>query len=326
MRAAIEFRDVTLVRRTQEELHYDLKRTLLNIARGRRPQVRRHTVIDRVELRIEHGEKVGIIGPNGSGKSTALKLMAGVLRPTRGTVTTEGTLSALIEIGVGFDPDLTLVDNILFYGVLLGFEETLIRAHVDAILDFAELSEIRDQPTKTLSSGMGARLGFAIATEFRPDVLLLDEVFAVGDERFRRKCGARLDRFWDAHSTIVIVSHDLSHLARMCDRIVWLENGRIRYDGPAAQAVSRYLETVPTANAFRSGEELIALAAGRESGEILIRTNASADSAEMFLVRAGQRHRIASDEWYVRTGVSTAEAIQVDSAIVTEIPEGDPVR
>lgn len=322
---AIELRGVTLVRRTQEELHYDLKRTLLNLARGRLRKIKRQTVIDGLDLRIGHGEKVGVIGANGSGKSTALKLIAGVLRPTRGTVVVDGSLSPLLEIGIGLEPELTLVDNVVYYGVLLGFDEALVRAHVDAILDFAELSPIRDQLTKTLSSGMSARLGFAIATEFRPDILLLDEVFAVGDERFRRKCSARLDRFWDAHSTIVLVSHDLAHLARTCERVVWIDAGRVRFDGPAEAAIKHYLDTVPTATAFRSGEELIALAAAREDGELLIRSD-GASGVAMFVVRAGHRHPIATDVCYGRVGFRADDVISVDEAIVSEIPEGEAIR
>ncbi len=327
MAAAVELRDVTLVRRTQEELHYDLKRTVLNMVRGRPREIRRHTILKQVSLRIPHGEKIGIIGPNGSGKSTLLKLIAGVLRPTLGTVAIEGTLTPLIEIGVGFDPDLTLVDNIIYYGVLLGQEESVVRAHVDAILDFAELSSIRDQPTKTLSSGMGARLGFAIATEFRPDVLLLDEVLSVGDERFRRKCAARIDRFWDANSTIVLVSHDLGYIARTCDRVIWFENGQVRFDGPATVGAEKYLASVPATNAFRHGDELIALAEDRANGEIVVRgTSPTEQGMKVFLIRAGRRHWVTSEEWYGRTGYSWEDILHVDDAVILEVPEGDVIR
>ncbi len=318
---AIDLRDVTLIRRTQQELHYDIKRTLLNLTRGLRRNVKRHTVIDSLNVRIAHGEKVGIIGPNGSGKSTLLKLIAGVLTPTEGVVEVEGSLAPLIEIGVGFDPELNLVDNILYYGVLLGHEEAVVRAHVESILEFAELVEIRDQPTKTLSSGMSARLGFAIATEFRPDILLLDEVLAVGDERFRRKCGARIERFWDAHSTIVLVSHDLAHIARTCERVVWLDEGKARFDGDASTAVKLYLDSVPESKSFRSGEDLIAMAAASENGELLIRARSAEPEAKIFLVQDGHRRKIGADEWYGWSGFSSYEVIMVDEAIIEQIPE-----
>jgi ABC-2 type transport system ATP-binding protein len=190
--AAIVLDSVTLSRRTQEELHYDVKGSLLRLFQFRGRGARRRTVLQDVSLQVEHGEKLGIIGPNGSGKSTLLKIIAGILQPTSGTKTVDGTISPLIELGVGFDTELSLVDNILYYGVLLGHEEDLVRAHIDEILDFAELTEYRDEPTKTLSSGMNARLSFAIATEFRPEIILVDEVLSVGDERFRRKCQARI--------------------------------------------------------------------------------------------------------------------------------------
>jgi ABC-type polysaccharide/polyol phosphate transport system ATPase subunit len=322
--AAIELRDVTLVRRTQEELHYDLKRTLFDLVSGRVRKVRRHTVLDNVSFRVGLGEKVALIGPNGSGKSTMLKVIAGVLRPTRGRSSVEGTLSPLIELGVGFDPELSLVDNIVYYGVLLGHDEAVVRASIDGILDFAELRPLRDHPTKTLSSGMQARLGFAIATEFRPDILLLDEVLSVGDERFLRKSAVRLDRFWDAHSTIVLVSHDLSYVTRTCNRAIWLDHGTIRFDGPAMEAVQRYLNTVPGANAFRAGAELVAVARESERGEIVVRGTSPTDQGmKVFLIRDGVRHWIATPEWYARTGYVWEDIIHVDDNVILEVPEGD---
>ena len=327
MAAAVELRGVSLVRRTQEELHYDLKRTTLDILRGRTRHVRRNRVLDAIDLRIEHGEKVGLVGPNGSGKSTLLKLVAGVLAPTRGTIATEGSIAPLIEIGVGFDPELTLVDNVVYYGVIMGHEQSLVRRHVDAILDFAELGSIRDQPTKTLSSGMSARLGFAIATEFRPDILLLDEVLAVGDERFRRKCAARIERFWDANSTIVLVSHDLVSIARTCDRVVWVDGGRIQFDGPAEAGVERYLASVPGTNGFSSGADLVELARCSKGGEIAVRgTSPTPQGFQVFLVRGdGLRHWISNDEFYAKTNYAWEDIIHVDDALILEVPEGERI-
>ncbi len=324
MAAAVAISAVTLIRRTQEELHYDLKRTLLNLLRGRRRKVTRHTIFSNLNISVAKGEKIGVIGPNGSGKSTLLKLIAGVLQPTRGSVRTQGSIAPLIELGAGFDPELTLVDNIIYYAVLLGYRESIVREHVDSILEFAELSAIRDQPTKTLSSGMGARLAFAIATEFRPDILLLDEVLAVGDEHFRRKCSARIDRFWDAHSTIVLVSHDLAFIARTCDRVVWLDGGTVRFDGPSLIGTEKYLDTVPEANAFQNGEELIALAESNERREIVVRgTSPTEQGMKVFLIRDGRRHWVTSQQWYDKTGYSWENIIHVDDAVILEIPEGE---
>jgi ABC-type polysaccharide/polyol phosphate transport system ATPase subunit len=324
--AAVEMREVTLVRRTQEELQYDLKRTALRFVRGHTRGVRRRTVLDRIDLHVEHGEKIGLIGPNGSGKSTVLKLIAGVLQPTRGTVAVEGTVAPLIEIGVGFDPELNLVDNIVYYGVLMGHDEGLVREHVDAILDFAELGPIREQPTKTLSSGMSARLGFAIATEFRPDVLLLDEVLAVGDERFRRKCAARIERFWDAKSTIVLVSHDLVYIARSCDRVIWMDGGQIHFDGDASEGVEHYLRSVPSINGFTRGDQLIELAASTKQGEIAVRgTSPTEQGLQIFLIRDGLRHWIHKDQFYERTGYVWDDIIHVSDAVILEVPEGERI-
>jgi ABC-type polysaccharide/polyol phosphate transport system ATPase subunit len=315
---------VTLQRRTQEEFHYDLKRTFFELLRGRVRRARRRTVLRDVSLSAEFGEKIAIIGANGSGKSTMLKVIARVLKPTRGVVRVLGTVAPLIELGVGFEPELSLVDNIVYYGVLLGHSEEAVRDSVDAILEFAELSEVRDEPTKTLSSGMSARLAFAVATQFRPDILLLDEVLAVGDERFRRKCAERLERFWDAHSTIVIVSHDLAYIARSCDRAIWIDHGTVRFDGPTAECVEHYLATVPSSNAFASGQDVIASAQSNPRGEIVVRGTSPTDQGQkVFLVRDGCRHWVQSSDWYARTGYGWDDIVHIEDAVILEIPEGE---
>ncbi len=319
-RAAIAMDGVTLIRRTQEELHYDLKRGVLQLLSGRRTRPRRRTVIDNLSLQLEHGEKVGVIGPNGSGKSTLLKLMAGILVPTKGAVAVDGTLAPLIELGVGFDPDLSLTDNIVYYGVLLGHAESLVRAHVDEILDFAELVDNRDEPTKTLSSGMAARLSFAIATEFRPDILLVDEVLSVGDERFRRKCAARIDRFWDERSTIVLVSHDMLTVSRNCTRVIWLDHGRLQFDGSSEEAAQRYLSTIPAVLSFRRGEELVALASAHARGEIIVRGTSGDET--LFVIRDGRRHYVPSTQWCIDVGYTNEDVLMVDDEVIRQVPEG----
>jgi ABC-type polysaccharide/polyol phosphate transport system ATPase subunit len=237
---AILVRNVSLWRRTQEEFHYDLKRFIFAVFSGKFRAPKRRQVLRDVSLVVQPGEKIGIIGANGSGKSTLLKIICGILQPTTGTVAVTGNIAPLIELGAGFDVELSLVDNVIYYGLLLGIERKLMQEHLDAILDFAELQEHRSEPVKTLSSGMVARLGFAIATEFRPDVLILDEVLSVGDESFKRKSKERIDALWDEHVTIVVVSHDLEFIARACDRAVWIEQGSLMCDGPAHETVLRY--------------------------------------------------------------------------------------
>lgn len=322
--AAIELRGVTLRRRTQEELHYDLKRTFFDVLRGRVRRARKRTVLDNVSFTVPPGEKLAIIGANGSGKSTILKMIARVLEPTAGTVRVRGTLSPLIELGAGFEGELSLVDNILYYGVLLGHDEATVRANVEGILEFAELSEMRDAPTKTLSSGMSARLAFAIATQFRPDVLLLDEVLAVGDERFRRKCADRLERFWDAHSTIVLVSHDMAYIARTCERVIWVDHGVVRFDGATEEGVRHYLDTVPSGAGFARGADLIDVARKNPRGEIVVRGTSPTDQGrKVFLIRDGRRHWVTSPQWYDKVGYGWDDIVHVDDTVILEVPEGD---
>jgi homopolymeric O-antigen transport system ATP-binding protein len=319
-RAAISLSGVTLIRRTQEELHYDLKRSLFRLISGRARRVRRRTVLSDVSLRIERGEKVGIIGPNGSGKSTLLKVIAHILRPTRGVCAVEGTIAPLIELGVGFDAELSLVDNIIYYGVLLGHPEENVRAHVDDILDFAELADHRDEPTKILSSGMAARLSFAIATEFRPEILLIDEVLSVGDERFRRKCAARIERFWDEHSTIVLVSHDMLTIGRTCNRVLWLDGGRLQFDGPAAAAAEQYLATIPTALSFKRGQDLLDLADAHDRGEVLVRGKSG--HPQLYIIRGGRRHWVSSTAWCEEHGYGGDDVLLVDDDVIMQVGEG----
>jgi ABC-type polysaccharide/polyol phosphate transport system ATPase subunit len=319
--AAIALDNVTLTRRTQEELHYDLKRTLFRVFSMQKSPVRKRTVLSEISLRVGHGEKLGIIGPNGSGKSTLLKVIAGILKPTTGKTRVNGSISPLIELGVGFDAELSLVDNILYYGVLLGHPEALVKQHVHDILDFAELTEYQNQPIKTLSSGMGARLSFAIATEFRPDIILIDEVLSVGDERFRRKCEARISRFWDEHSTILFVSHDMNTISHMCERVIWLDHGRIQFDGAFRQAMELYLSTVPSVANFRRGEDLVLLADAHERRELIVR--GTSGSPILYLVRGGRRHYIGTLEWCHRHAYTANDVTVVEDSVILEIPEGD---
>lgn len=250
---AIELRDVSLWRRTQEELAYDLKRIVLQSLEGHFKRPVQRCVLQGIDLTIERGEKFGIIGPNGAGKSTLLKIICGILRATTGDVRVDGRIAPLIELGAGFDNDLSVIDNIIYYGVLLGFARAEMRARIGPILEFAELEDYGKAPLKALSSGMVARLGFAIATDHRPDILILDEVFAVGDASFSRKSLARMEEFWDAHSTILFVSHGLDFIATECDRALWLDQGTIVDVGPADDVCKRYLNSVYSEAFSRNG-------------------------------------------------------------------------
>lgn len=234
---------VSLWRRTQEEFSYDLKKTLLSIFEGKYRQPAKKLVLNDINLVVEKGEKIGIIGGNGAGKSTLLKVICGILQATHGSVRVRGNIAPLIELGAGFDPEISVIDNIQLYGVLLGFPRADMKARAPQILEFAELQDYALVPVKGLSSGMIARLGFAIATEVQPDILILDEVLSVGDESFKNKCKQRMDKFWDRHATVLVVSHDLAFVRDSCEKAVWLDKGTVKYIGKADDTVDCYLQT-----------------------------------------------------------------------------------
>ncbi len=195
-----------------------------------------------VSFEVRAGETLGIIGRNGSGKSTLLKIIAGIFPPTTGTVEVNGSVSPLIELGAGFHPELTGRENIILGGALLGVDPVEMEVKVASIVAFAELEQFLDVPVKQYSSGMFARLGFAVATEIDPDILLVDEILAVGDEAFQQKCLERMSNFRRQGKTIVFVSHDLSGVQSLCDRVLLLDNGRVITEGTPEEAIARYHE------------------------------------------------------------------------------------
>jgi ABC-type polysaccharide/polyol phosphate transport system ATPase subunit len=217
-----------------------VKEWLLAAARGRGPAPEPCWALQDVSLALPAGAAVGLVGDNGSGKSTLLKLIAGILGPTRGRLAVEGRVSALLELGAGFHPDFTGRENVFLNGALLGLSRREVAARLEAIVAFAELEGAIDAPVKTYSSGMYMRLAFAVATHVDPEVLVVDEVLAVGDARFARKCLARMRRFREAGVTILLVSHDASAVRALCDRAVWLEAGRVMADGEATTVLERY--------------------------------------------------------------------------------------
>jgi len=194
-----------------------------------------------VTLKIEKGVTVGVIGRNGAGKSTLLRLISRIYKPDIGSVTVRGTVGALIELGAGFHPELTGRENILINGIILGLTREQIRSRFDEIVEFAELRDAIDEPVRTYSSGMHVRLGFSIASYVDPEVLLLDEVLAVGDEAFSRKCLERMNRFKREGKTIVLVSHALDMVKKWCDHAVWLHEGMLKVEGSPGEVISSYL-------------------------------------------------------------------------------------
>jgi lipopolysaccharide transport system ATP-binding protein len=200
-----------------------------------------------VSLRVEAGESVGLIGHNGAGKTTVLRLLAGITRPTRGHARTSGRLASLINLGAGFHPELTGRENIFLNGVILGLSRREVKARFDEIVDFADLGPYIDTPLKRYSSGMYARLGFAVAAHVDPDVLLVDEVLSVGDVAFQDRSIRKMLSFRDSGRAILFVSHNLSAVEMMCQRAVWLDHGTVRQAGPTAAVVRAYLDAVDEA-------------------------------------------------------------------------------
>lgn len=193
-----------------------------------------------VSVKIKPGEVVGIVGLNGSGKSTLLKVISGILAPSEGTVKTHGSISPMIELGAGFDMELTARENIFLNGSVLGFSRDFLTEKYDEILDFAELRDFEDVAIKNFSSGMVARLGFAIATLVKPDILIVDEILAVGDFLFQQKCENRISELMSGGTTVLIVSHTIEQIERLCSRVIWLDHGVTKMDGATAEVCAQY--------------------------------------------------------------------------------------
>lgn len=195
-----------------------------------------------VNLTVRKGEAWGIVGTNGSGKSTLLKLICGILKPYRGSVTVNGTIAPLIELGAGFDGELTARENIILNGTLLGYSESFMKEQFDQIVDFAELWDFLDMPIKNYSSGMSARLGFAVATMVQPDILICDEVLSVGDFKFQEKCEARMKHMLETGTTLLYVSHSIESVEKLCDHALWISKGKEVMQGEAAEICKAYME------------------------------------------------------------------------------------
>lgn len=193
-----------------------------------------------VSFEVHKGDSVGLIGLNGSGKSTMLKTIAGVLKPTKGSVTVAGSIAPLIELGAGFDMDLTARENVFLNGALLGYARSEMETYYNDIVDFSELHNFMDVPVKNFSSGMVSRLAFAIATIGIPDILIVDEVLSVGDFQFQEKCERRIQNMMEHGTTILFVSHSIDQVQKICSKIVWLEQGRMKCFGDAAEICDEY--------------------------------------------------------------------------------------
>lgn len=240
MNSIIDVNDVSMRFIMEQERTNTMKEYLVKLVR-RRLRFSRFTALEGVSFKVRPGESLALIGKNGSGKSTMLKIIAGVMDATEGSVAVNGTIAPLIELGAGFDPDLTGRENVFLNGALLGHKHRYMAENYDSIVEYAELEQFIDVPVRSYSSGMIARLGFSIATHVKADILVVDEVLAVGDYNFQQKCYRRMDQMLREGRTLLFVSHDVDQIKKLCKRAIWLDHGHIRADGPAEKVCDDYL-------------------------------------------------------------------------------------
>ncbi len=236
---AVELRNVEMHFNMSKEKLESLKEYFLKLVK-RQLYFEDFVAVDNVSFDIKKGDVFGIVGLNGCGKSTTLKIISGILEPTKGTVKTYGTIAPLIELGAGFDMDLTARENIYLNGSVLGYSKKFMDEKFDEIVEFSEMQEFLDVPMKNYSSGMVARIGFAIATITTPDILIVDEILAVGDFLFQQKCEDRINKMINDDTTVIIVSHSIDQIERLCKHCVWLEKGKIKMIGDAQEVCDAY--------------------------------------------------------------------------------------
>jgi ABC-type polysaccharide/polyol phosphate transport system ATPase subunit len=308
--ATVRLEDVSKSFSVRHEGPLSFQSTLMNVLRLRVRQPRqRYDVLRNVSFAVERGEMLGIIGVNGAGKSTTLKLISRIIEPTSGKVEVNGRLSALLELGAGFHPDLTGRENVYLNGSILGMSRPEIRSKFDDIVHFADLEPSIDIPVRFYSSGMYMRLGFSVAIHADPEILLVDEVLAVGDHAFQLKCLRKADELRERGATILFVSHDMDAVRELCDRAIWLDGGGVRADGDPEDVVSQYLR------GFADGEleELHrgkALARGQRWG-----------SGEIEITGV----RFLDEQGIERSWFSTGEPLQVEMDYVAHRRIEDPV-
>lgn len=236
----IQLNDVTVRFRIPHERIPTLQEYAIRWLKRRSVNFTDFNALNNISFSIEQGETVGIIGSNGAGKSTLLKVISRVIRPTLGRVFIKGRIAPLLELGAGFDYEMTGRENIFLNGAVLGFSRKDMAARFDRIVDFSGISDFIDAPIRTYSSGMVARLGFAVATDVQPEVLIIDEVLSVGDAEFQQKSAARISDYQNSGSTILIVSHSSNSIKQLCHRVIWLEQGSIKISGSVNDIMDQY--------------------------------------------------------------------------------------
>ena len=239
MANAVEVKNVTMEFNMSKEKVDSIKEYFIKLVK-RELHFEQFLALKDVSVTIEQGDVFGIVGLNGSGKSTLLKVISGILKPTKGTVKTVGTISPMIELGAGFDMDLTARENIFLNGSVLGYSKQMMEEKFDEILEFSELQPFVDVAVKNYSSGMVARLAFAIAPITKPDILIVDEILAVGDFLFQQKCEKRIREMMDRGTTVIIVSHTIEQIERLCKHVLWLEHGNMKMLGDTKTVCDAY--------------------------------------------------------------------------------------
>ena len=235
----ISIRDVTMQFRMEEDHTTSLKETVMKMFSGNLRFKTFYALRD-VSFDVYKGDVLGIIGRNGAGKSTILKIISGIMKPTRGNVERFGNVVPMLELGSGFDYDLSGRENVFLNGAILGYDKAFLHERYDEILEFSELGEFIDMPLRNYSSGMVMRLAFSIATVVEPEILIVDEILAVGDENFQKKSRKRMMELMGGGTTVLFVSHDMNQIKEMCNRVIWLDNGSIRLQGPTEEVCGYY--------------------------------------------------------------------------------------
>ncbi len=237
----IELDKVAMEYYMQSEKIDNMKEFFIRLVKGKIKRSKKR-ILEEITFSVNKGESVGIIGHNGAGKSTILKIITGIIKPTTGSVTVNGSVAPLLNLGAGFDYEATARENIYLNGAIIGYTQKEIKNKFSSIVEFAELENYVDVPLKNFSSGMVARLGFAIAIDVEPDILLVDEILSVGDENFRHKCSQKIEELQKKGVTFIIVSHNMAQIKKLCQRAVWIENGRIVDAGDSKEICDKYQE------------------------------------------------------------------------------------
>ena len=237
----VDIEDLTIRFNLASEKISDLKEYFIKLVK-RELMFQEFLALQDVTLKVRRGESWGLIGVNGSGKSTLLKSTCGILKPYKGSIKINGNIAPLIELGAGFDYNMTARENIFLNGTVLGHSRKFMQEHFEEIVDFAELHEFLDVPIKNFSSGMQARLGFAIATMVRPDILVVDEILSVGDYQFQQKCYRRMEEMLSGGTTLLYVSHDIESVRKLCDHAIWLDKGHVVKSGLVEDVCSEYMQ------------------------------------------------------------------------------------